>query len=263
MKPLTQFLVLTFLLFLIGFALVGLLFAIDGPQYLVVTLQVVMAWTPTAAYALIHHKVEPELSFWRFAADQFKPRLSLLPFLASVLIPVCATGIAWTGYSLATGTAMRDLIVELSLTGVLTMFLDSLIRGPLGEELGWRGFLLGEFNKRHTLLRSSLLVGLIWSVWHLPLWFVSGFEGIDLLLYIGFFTIGLTAFSVIMGFIYRSRGGNLLYAVLLHQMLNFSGRLLDIDELTVLGASSAVYVLIAVVISLIALKSDRRGALPA
>jgi hypothetical protein len=40
------------------------------------------------------------------------------------------------------------------------------------------------------------------------------------------------------------RGGNLLYAILLHQMLNFTGRLLNVDELIVLGGSTAVYVII-------------------
>jgi len=93
----------------------------------------------------------------------------------------------------------------------------------------------------------------------LPLWFVSGFEGVNLLLYIVFFMIGLVSFSVIIGYIY-SQGGNLLYAILLHQMLNFSGRLLEMDELAVLGGSSAVYVIIAIVISLMSLKSTNKEA---
>ena len=101
------------------------------------------------------------------------------------------------------------------------MFVDSLIRGPLGEELGWRGYLQIELDKRYTPLGSSLIVGVIWGVWHLPLWFVTGFQGANLLLYIVFFMVGLVSFSVIIAYVYR-RGGNLLYAILLHQMLNFS-----------------------------------------
>jgi uncharacterized membrane protein YhfC len=77
------------------------------------------------------------------------------------------------------------------------------------------------------------------------------------LLYILFFMVGLIAFSVIIGFVY-GRGRNLLYAILLHQMLNFSGRLLEMDELTVLAGSSAVYVVIALVLSLVALRSTPR-----
>ena len=64
-------------------------------------------------------------------------------------------------------------------------------------------------------------------------------------------------FSVIIGFVY-GRGRNLIYAILLHQMLNFSGRLLEMDELTVLGGTSAVYVAIALMVTLIWLKSTSR-----
>jgi hypothetical protein len=66
--------------------------------------------------------------------------------------------------------------------------------------------------------------------------------------------VGLVSFSVIIGFVY-GRGRNLLYAILLHQMLNFSGRLLNIDELVVLASSSAIYVIIALVTSLVWLRA--------
>ena len=52
MKPLKLFLVLTFALFLIGFALVGVLISVGSPNYLVVLAQILMAWTPTVAYAI-------------------------------------------------------------------------------------------------------------------------------------------------------------------------------------------------------------------
>ena len=256
MKPLNLFLLLTFVLFFVGFALVGILISVGGPNYLVVLFQIAMAWTPTAAFAIIHRKVDPDRSLWRYIADLFATRIKILPLLASILIPVAATIIVWISYSLVSGQELFDLVADLSVSAILVMFFDSLIRGPLGEELGWRGYLQIELNKRFSLLKSSLIVGVIWSLWHLPLWFVSGFQGVDLLLYIVFFMIGLISFSVIIGYVY-GRGGNLLYAILLHQMLNFTGRLLEADELFVLGGSSAVYVIIALVISLIWLRSTR------
>ncbi|MDH4138142.1 MAG: CPBP family intramembrane metalloprotease [Anaerolineae bacterium] len=258
MKPLNLFLLLTFVLFMVGFGITGILISIDSPNYLVVLAQIVMAWTPTAAFAIVHSRVDPGRSVWRYIADRFATPIRLLPLLGSILIPVVATIIVWVGYSMVSGKVLFDLVAKLSVESILLMFLDSLIRGPLGEELGWRGYLQIELNKRFSLLKSSLIVGVIWGVWHLPLWFVSGFQGVNLLLYVVFFMIGLISFSVIIGYTY-SRGGNLLYAILLHQMLNFSGRLLEIDELTVLGGSSAVYVIIALVMSLMSLKSMREG----
>lgn len=253
MKPLNLFLLLTFGLFIIGFAMVGLLFAIGGPNLLIVLLQILMAWTPTMAFAIVHRKLHPGRSFWHTVANLFAPRIKSLPLLASILIPVVATIIVWLGYSLASGQSPLALLADLSLGGLAVIFFDGLIRGPLGEELGWRGYLQNELATRYSLLKTSLIVGVIWAVWHLPLWFISGYQGLDLLLYIVFFAIGLIAFSVIIGFVY-DRGKNLIYPILLHQMLNFSGRLLEMDELVVLGGVAAVYVVIALAIGLVWLK---------
>lgn len=256
MKPLRLFLLLTFILFYVGFALVGILISVGGPNYLVVLVQVAMAWTPTMAFAMIHRRVDPGRSLLSYTADRFAARIRMLPLLASILIPVVATIVVWIGYSMVTGKAPVDLVADLSVAAFLMLFVDSLIRGPLGEELGWRGYLQIELDKRFSMPGSSLIVGVIWGLWHLPLWIVSGFEGVNLLLYAVFFMVGLVAFSVIIGYVY-GRGGNLLYAILLHQMLNFTGRLLEVDELFALGASSAVYVILALVISLISLRSTR------
>lgn len=261
MKPINRFLIFTFLLFIVGFGITGLLIATNSPNIFIVLLQIVMAWTPTAAFAIIHRKVDPDRTLWHYIADRFSTPIRLLPLLASILIPVFASFIVLVGYSIVSGIALFDLVAKLSLGSILIMFLDSLIRGPLGEELGWRGYLQLELNKRFSLLKSSLIVGGIWGVWHLPLWFISGFQGVNLLLYIVFFMVGLVSFSVIIGYVYN-RGGNLLYAILLHQMLNFSGRLLEIDDLTVLGGSSAVYLLIAIVIGLMSLKSMSKEVTP-
>lgn len=263
MKPLTLFLLLTFGLFIVGFALVGLLISIGGPNFLVVLVQIAMAWTPTVAFAIIHRKVYPGRSFRQTVAGLFASRLRVLPLLASILIPVVATVIVWLGYSVASDQAPLALVADLSLGALVVIFFDGLIRGPLGEELGWRGYLQNELTRRFSLLKASLIVGVIWAVWHLPLWFISGYQGVDLLLYIVFFAVGLIAFSVIIGFVYN-RGKNLIYPILLHQMLNFSGRLLEIDELVVLGGVAAVYVVMAVVIGLVWLRSTpQKAAQPA
>ena len=75
MKPLTLFLLLTFGLFIVGFALVGLLISIGGPNFLVVLVQIAMAWTPTVAFAIIHRKVYPGRSFRQTVAGLFASRL--------------------------------------------------------------------------------------------------------------------------------------------------------------------------------------------
>ncbi|MFT3949610.1 MAG: type II CAAX endopeptidase family protein [Agriterribacter sp.] len=47
----------------------------------------------------------------------------------------------------------------------------ALFAGPLGEELGWRGFLLPAFQNSYSPVKSSLIIGVIWYCWHIPLFF--------------------------------------------------------------------------------------------
>ncbi|MGE7091852.1 CPBP family intramembrane glutamic endopeptidase [Lysinibacillus sp. NPDC048646] len=42
------------------------------------------------------------------------------------------------------------------------------------EEIGWRGFLQPTLQKRWSSFTSTIIVGVIWAIWHLPLWFVVG-----------------------------------------------------------------------------------------
>ena len=56
----------------------------------------------------------------------------------------------------------------------LGSFLPLLILGPLSEEIGWRGYALERLQTRWNALTSSLIVGLVWALWHLPLFMMVG-----------------------------------------------------------------------------------------
>src|SRR5574337_857223 len=67
--------------------------------------------------------------------------------------------------------------------GALAIFLPAqflwllfylLTTGPLGEELGWRGFALPRLLKRFNPFVASLVLGAIWGVWHLPSFYLAG-----------------------------------------------------------------------------------------
>jgi uncharacterized protein len=56
----------------------------------------------------------------------------------------------------------------------LGSFLPLLILGPLSEEIGWRGYALERLQTRWNALTSSLMVGMFWALWHLPLFLMVG-----------------------------------------------------------------------------------------
>lgn len=102
---------------------------------------------------------------------------------------------------------------------LLLSLILSTITGAMGEELGWRGFLLPRIQQRANSLISSLIVGIIWALWHLPLWLLPGY-GWDAIPYWSF-ALGAISTSVIMTWILNNTGGSLLMASIMHLMMNY------------------------------------------
>ena len=90
--------------------------------------------------------------------------------------------------------------------------------GPLGEELGWRGYLLPELLAKQGRLRASLWVAAAWFIWHLPLFWLEGAaqKGSS----VAVFGVSVAAFSVLFTWIYLGAGRSLLAALLVHTMVN-------------------------------------------
>lgn len=124
--------------------------------------------------------------------------------------------------------------IDVTLVGALAFFALSIFPGSaLGEEIGWRGFALPLLQARMSALRASLLIGVVWGCWHLPLW-LRGAETNPLGLFVPF-VVMVTAMSVLCTWMYNGTGGSLLVVVLLHAATNLPLTLLIAplgDEMT-------------------------------
>ncbi|MDQ0194652.1 CPBP family intramembrane glutamic endopeptidase [Paenibacillus wynnii] len=85
----------------------------------------------------------------------------------------------------------------------------------IGEESGWRGFLLPELHKRYSLFTSALLVAVIWMAWHLPaFWFNESYLGM------GFGVLGwaisLTYGSVVLAWICAGSRWSIIPVIVWH-----------------------------------------------
>lgn len=65
---------------------------------------------------------------------------------------------------------------------------STLLGGPLGEEPGWRGYALPRLESAFGPVRGSLLLGLLWAGWHLPLFFYPGWTSSPPWIYVAFMT---------------------------------------------------------------------------
>ena len=109
-------------------------------------------------------------------------------------------------------------------SGILFWVLAALPFGPLGEELGWRGFMLPKLLEKYSIFKSTLLVGLAWGVWHLASFSFPGAaipEFLPVTIWsVGLFCMYTISLSSIYTYVHFKSGGSVFYAILLHAFFN-------------------------------------------
>ena len=164
-------------------------------------------------------------------------RVNPLWYLGVVLGPV-----ALVGGTVALNTLLGRPALSLgipSLLGLVIMLAFMIVPGSaLGEEIGWRGYALPRLQAGRSDLSASLIVGVLWGFWHLPLW-LTGAPGRTPILYTAF-VVSTISLSVLLTWVYNSTGGSLLLVVLLHATFNLP-LTLSID---LLGSRATVPVLL-------------------
>lgn len=91
------------------------------------------------------------------------------------------------------------------------------VTGAVGEEFGWRGFLLPKLLEKFTPFTASIILGLIWGFWYYPIYFGTIFNSF----YTSFvFIVHIIFMSIIMTVIFLNTRGNLLIAMIYHWLAN-------------------------------------------
>ena len=103
---------------------------------------------------------------------------------------------------------------------VIIMVLGLVVSTPIqaGEEIGWRGYALPRLAAYVGLGPASIILGVIWACWHLPIYFVPGAETASQSFAI--YTVSVTAISVAMAWLYWRTNGSLLLTMLMHAAIN-------------------------------------------
>jgi uncharacterized protein len=152
---------------------------------------------------------------WRVAVGWYVFALGV-PILA-----VCAA----VPFTELRASMFHGFSVKAALASVPLAYATALPFGPLGEELGWRGYALPWLLRRWGPWTASLILGVLWTFWHLPMMLL--FPGAALpdylpltTLTILLYTAELTAVTCIMTFLLGRTGGSVLMAVLFHLAFN-------------------------------------------
>jgi membrane protease YdiL (CAAX protease family) len=92
--------------------------------------------------------------------------------------------------------------------------------GALGEEPGWRGFALPRLQSLHGPLVGTLILGVLWGLWHLPLFFTP-WNTLTALNVVGY-VLTTTCLAIMYTWVFNNTKGSVLIAVLLHATFNWT-----------------------------------------
>ena len=117
------------------------------------------------------------------------------------------------GLHLALG-GTHQVGILLSLQNLLPSLVVQIFFFLLTEETAWRGFALPRLQVKNSALNASLILGVLWGIWHLPLWFIpDSFQ--STLPFIGFL-LATISMSIITTWIFNHTHGSVLLAAILH-----------------------------------------------
>ena len=194
---------------------------------------------PALAAVMMSQVLQGKTGVQNLLKSLLKWRVNLVWYLVAVLGPIVifVAGQVLTKLMGLTGApAAVPSNPFLFAVAVLTVTLSN-----TSEEIGWRGFALPYLQKRHHALSATLIVGLLWSLWHLPLVFLTGNPMAQSPL---IWLISVVASAFIYTWLYNSTQGSLLLVALLHVSENIFGAFIP-------GVSPIAYTLVNCVVAII------------
>ncbi len=169
--------------------------------------RLLVTWGPAIAALVVTHACEPRIGPRRLLATLRPTRYVMLA------LPVAACALVLT--ALAAAVSGIDPAPLLASPAALAVHLGlQLICIGLGEELGWRGWLLPHFLDRgHSRLRATALTGLIWTAWHLPVLLSGARTALA-------FTVGALGLSMIFTWLWIASNRSTLLIAAAHASVN-------------------------------------------
>lgn len=159
----------------------------------------------------------------KYLQQAFNLRAKIRYFALAVVLPLIITAAThyianFTGIDRLPRTLLPENLPVPAIILIIPYFLAMLVVGGGQEEFGWRGYAQEPLQQRFGMLGGSIVLGTIWGIWHLPLWFMPG-EGHSNYPFLAFllYTISL---AVIMGWMYNASGKKLVITWITHAMSN-------------------------------------------
>jgi uncharacterized protein len=169
--------------------------------------------------------------------------------------------------SLTSSNFVPAIVTSTDTAGLVLVGVAVALGAGVFEELGWTGFAIPRLRRRHGVLGTGVIVGVVWGAWHLltnVFWASRVTAGeLPLSIFLALSVLGvlvgyLLAFRVLMVWVYE-RTGSVLVAILMHVSLTASVLILDPAGLSGTALLSYSFALAATVWAVVALIAARSG----
>ena len=152
---------------------------------------------------------------WSWGGTRYQLLSYALPLAYSSLVYL---GVWFSGLGRFAGLLDLEFLRHLFFSATIGVIVSSV--SALGEEIGWRGFLVPELAKVTTFTKTSLISGVIWASWHYPLILFADYRGGTTSWYeLSCFTLMIVGVSFPLAWL-RLKSNSVWTAVLLHASHN-------------------------------------------
>lgn len=148
------------------------------------------------------------------------------------------TGYRIIGIQPAPGENLFELFLTLVILAPVNALVGSILLdiGPMGEELGWRGFMLPRLLQKYDDTKASVILGLIWAFWHLPTFLFPEWRGeVPIWLAVALYPISTIAIAFVMTKLHHWSHGSVLIAMLYHGIVNYAAGYIQVSDLWGIG----------------------------
>jgi membrane protease YdiL (CAAX protease family) len=129
----------------------------------------------------------------------------------------------------ALGNQSEGIMPGETISSMAGIIVFTLFSGPIAEELGWRGFALPRLQEKYNALVSSLILGVIWTCWHIPFFFTTGATQMSIPFPI--YLVLVVTSSIYLTWLYNNTNGSLIVTILGHFTYNLTGFLTGVLRL--------------------------------
>lgn len=247
------FIVITFVISALAFALMYAIPSAQSPEgFPGLPIWILAVWSPTITAVA--------LALYSGFAQELLRKLIVVegigPALLVGLVPLLILVISMVRSDISPDWSRLPFTTLIAMVG-LNLFL-----GPLGEELGWRGYLLPALSERLGWVLASFVIAAIWAIWHTPLWLIDSPQSE---IPIAIFFVHVFAYSLMMGAAWALAPHSLVPAVFLHLLFNVMAGLvliLGIETTESWYRSTAIQYLLAAILIVVLVYSGALGPTP-